>query len=493
MSDSMVIAWLALAVPARSYQIEAVLRQKPELEAPAEACLRALSIVGRLSDSTLAGYLGLSVPEFEIIAADLHSRFLVRRSGPDLILTDQGKKSIDPAAPGQKREKVSVKLSFEETAFAEAPRARAKAWMKRMNPTEVREDGRPEAANAFREGFWAWRARERRWAGREKTDSPDDALSRIVSVSPLGRETCLIKAPVVLAAASNAAFIDVAEIDLGTITSQARREECAEAFQKTVRETSAARDGGAALDWISTNIIAIPGAPLLDPVSWSRRVRLSEVSVSEGFCLVSESIPSFIARGEFNKWLEEELVGRDDLNESSTDPIVVWSPPESETWRLDADIDAACSRLQSELRDEQAESLLAAIFRIRRGSERDMTALWKIHNRGEPFGAALLYSTARHAADDLSAGIGEELPQSLELIVRPGRWAIATAHLVSGRSPIPIPVGVATSDPVAVDKVVAALRRKIVNAEDQDWLSQGGRSGSSRAAAYAKRGIQNSS
>jgi hypothetical protein len=492
MRDNFVIARLALETPVRRYRIEAVLRQKPLLEAPAEACLRALLVADRLSESALVQYLGLSVGEFDVIASELLGQNLVRRSGPDLMLTPFGKQALEPNAEGQKRTKATATLAFEESAFAEAPRGRSKPWMKRIAPGEVRDDGRSEAATAFREGFWAWRARERDQGDKGQVKGLDDALARVVSVVPLGRETGVIKAPVALAPASNAAFIDVSEIQLGSIASPLRRETCAERFQETVKATLSPQDGAAALEWISKKIGSVPGNPLIGPVSWARQTRLGELISPEGTLLVAETAPSFISRGELRAWLEQAKPETKFDESGEGAKVVIWSPPEGDTWRLDADIDAAGARLQAEVSapDDDNPGLVAAIFRLRKGSEKEIEQAWNIERHGEPFGAALLYSTVRNNDSLLPPGVGEDLPQALELIVRPGCWALAIAHLPTDRAPIPIPVGIASTNPLAVEEIVNALRVKVLAARDNDWCASGGRTGAVHAAARVAQNTQ---
>lgn len=478
MSDDVRIANLALEVPVRRYRIEAILRQKPKLEAPAEACLRALHVTGRLSESSLARYLGLSVGEFDVVAAELLSQYLVRRSGPDLMLTETGKQAVDPNAEGQRREKAVATLAFEETAFAEAPRGRAKPWMRRMTPREVREDGRPEAAEAFRESFWAWRTRER-------DSNRGDALARVVNVAPLGKETAVIKAPVTLAPASNAAYIDVSNIELGSLTSASRREACAERFRETVSTALAPDDGNEALNWIAREIVSLPGAPALDPVSWARQARLGELVPPDRSILVSETVPSIIMRNIFpvESDLDDDSYSNDFDPNASDAGIVLWSPPEGEAWHLDADIDSAASQLSQRNRGKNDKmGLVTAIFRLRKGSEREVVRSWDLERQTGPFGAALLSTTSRSTVAVLAPGVGEELPQALELVTLPGRWAIAVAHLSTDRSPIPIPVGIATTDPTFVERVVTILRQKIDQSSDSDWRAQGGPNGAVEAA-----------
>lgn len=479
MTEEVIIASLALEAPVRKYRIEAILRRKPSLEAPAEACLKALSVAGRLSESALTRYLGLSVEEFDVIAAELLSKFFLRRSGPDFMLTENGKAAIDPDAEGQRREKTNTNLSFEETAFAEAPRGRAKPWMRRMAPREVREDGRPEAAEAFREGFWAWRARERE-------GEQGDALARVANVVPLGRDTAVIKAPVILAPTSDAAYIDVSKIELGSLASASRREACAERFRETVMAALSPRDGAAALEWIARHVGALPGAPLLDPVSWARRVRSGELIASNGSVLISETAPSLIARGELNSAVGAAAF-EDEMSYDDTDfrkaRVILWSPPEGEAWRLDADIDAAGLRLMNETRsgENDENGLVTAIFRLRKGEEKDAEKLWNIERSG-PFGAAIFSMSVPSSSASLAPGIGEELPQALELVARPGLWALAIAHLMTDRAPIPIPVGIATTEPVIVDHVVAVLRDKVWAASANEWRAPGGQEGATSAA-----------
>lgn len=472
MKNELTIANLALEAPVRKYRIEAILRQKPDLEAPAEACLKALFIAERLSEAALIRYLGLAVEEFDIIAAELQNLFLVRRSGPDFIITQKGKEAIDPNAEGQRRQKVAVDLAFEESSFAEAPRGRSRSWMHRMDQCKVREDGRPEAADAFREGFSAWRARARE--GKH-----GDALARVVHVAPLGRESGVIKAPVALAPASSAAYIDVSRIELGSLATPKRKEVCAERFRETVARAIAPRDGAVALDWIANKIGAIPGAPILDPVTWARRARAGDFVGPDGSILVSETAPSLIARGG----LEFEAEALTPNIDSASNAVVIWSPPEGDVWRLDFDIDTAASRLLRETKEEVTDepALVAAIFRLRKGDERDMQ-MWSIERGALPFQAALLATSIRSENAVLAKGVDEDLPQALELVVCPGLWAIAIAHLATDRAPIPIPVGIATTDPIAVKNIVTALHDKVCLFKHKDWLAPAGLSGASLAA-----------
>lgn len=479
MKDDVTIGNLAVEAPVRKYRIEMILRQKPSLEAPAEACLRALMVAERLSEAGLAQYLGLALEEFDVIASELIGQFLVRRSGPDLVLTSKGKEAIDPNAEGQKREKRTATLSFEDSAFAEVPRSRPKPWMRRMNPREIREDGRPEAAAAFREGFVAWRARERE--GKH-----GDVLSRVTNVTPLGRDSAVIKAPVVLAPASNAAYIDVSRIELGSLASAARREICAERFRETVTSALAPQDGAAAIEWIINNIGPIAGAPALDPVGWARRTRLGEIPTPSDTLVVSETAPSFLARdgqkNEFNP-LAADISASDSDAEFPEVGVVLWSPPEGETWRLDADIDRAALGLSREIRmeDDEERSLVTGVFRHRRGEERDIEMDWRIENGAGPFNIALLASSISNRDAPLATGVGEILPQALELVVRPRCWALAIAHVATERSPIPVPVGVFTKAPEAIERVTRVFIEKIEAAAKCDWRAPGGVKGLARS------------
>lgn len=474
MDKEIIIANLALESAVRKYKIDAILRQKPSFEAPAEACLKALFITERLSEAVLIRYLGLAAQEFEVVIAELLGQFYVYRSGPDLMLTQKGKQAIDPSAEGQQRSITSAVFAFEATAFAEAPRGRAKIWMHRIPVTEVREDGRPEAAEAFREGFFSWRARER-------DGKSNDALARVSNVAPLGRETTVIKAPVVLAPTSNAAFIDVSRIELGSLASAARREACAQRFRETVMMTLSPKDGAAALSWIESELMPIPGTPALDPVGWARRARSGDLSAQDKTFLVSETAPSIIARGGLSP--EGEVGGDDSI--ASMAKLVLWAPPEGEAWRLDADIDAATQQLLRDIKaddDEGEVGLVAAVFRLRKGAESDLKKILSIEQKAEPFGAALLSTSVSREAFPLAPGIDEDLPQALELVLRPGIWALAIAHFWTERSPIPIPVGVFTTDIKHVDRVAAVFRNKINAATEKDWLTPGGHSGYARVA-----------
>lgn len=479
MTENFIIGTIALEVPVRRYRIEAVLREKPTLEAPAEACLKALSIAGRLTEGALVEYLGLSTGEFNVIASELLGQYLVRRSGPDLMLTDEGRKAIDPNAEGQKRTKISATLAFEEAAYAEAPlgQGRAMPWMKRMilNRNQDGHDGRPEAASAFREGFSAWKIRERERQKKKLDEGFHDSLARIVTVVPLGRDTTVIKSPVVLASASDAAFIDVSEITLGSISSPKRREICAERFQETVKVSVAPQDGGAALEWISKHVIPIPGNPEAYPVSWARHVRQGEFFVPEKTSLVAETVPSLIARGAQNDWLREATSKFQPAENYDDSDVILWSPPEGDTWRLDAKIDEAVASLQSDvaLADNNSTGMVIALFRTRKGKKDEAEKIWNVRGTKGPFREILFSTTPPSDRSALSSGLGEDLPQALELVVRPRSWALAIAHLVTDRAPIPIPVGIATTDPSKVDALLSVLRERIRSSLKSDWCISG--------------------
>lgn len=470
MQDDFTIATLALEAPVRRYRINAVLRKKTELEAPTEACLKALSVAERLSEAVLTRYLGLAQEEFDMVASELLGQALVRRSGPDLMLTQRGREELNPNAEGQKREEATATLIFEDTAFAEAPRNRSRSWMRRMTSNDLRDDGRGEAAAAFREGFIGWRARQ----GGSRLG---DTLARVTNVSPLGRGTAAILAPVTLAPASDAAFIDVSRIGLGDLTSAERREACAERFREAVETSSAPQDGAAALEWIRREIGQVPGAPLLDPVGWARRARLGEVESPAGAFLISESAPSLISKGKLVPEIECQLEGESRRIGEVQSDVFLWSPPEAESWRLDADIEVATAYLLRSAREQNEDDtgLVAGLFRCRKGEERDVERLWQLESGRGPFGAALLVSSPRSESSLLAPGVGETLPQALELVVRPGMWALAIAHLATDRSPIPIPVGILSIEPEAVSRVTVALKDKVHEAVAQDWRGPGGR------------------
>lgn len=468
MSEDLTISTVCLEARTRRYRINAILRRKPILEAPAEACLKALFIAERLPESALMQYLGLAPEEFDVIASQLSTNALIKRSGPDLLLTAEGKKAIDPNSEGQNREPVSDTIAFEDTAFAEAPREKARPWMLPLETTKLHEDGRPEAAQAFRDGFFAWRARK--YSERSgDISSQAIGLARIASVVPLGRGSAAISAPVVLAPTSDAAFVDVSRIDLGTLTSPERRETCAEAFRKEIIAASTPQDGEKAISWIGRMIQEVPGAPALDPVDWARRVRSGEIVSAGQGQLVSQSIPSFLISGG---------VDTEELDSSLDEPsIAFWSPPEGDFWRLDADIEPAIRRLSQNARRfrDTKENGLCAVFRIRKGKERDTEYTWQLRQANGPFGASLLRSTPASDSTRLPLGLGEDLPQALELLLKPGHWVIAVSHMAAERAPIPIPVGVATDDPQAVQRVERLFHNMIATSKDEDWRVTGDR------------------
>lgn len=478
MSEDATIATVCLEARTRRYRIDAILRRKPILEAPAEACLKALFIAERLPETALMQYLGLAPAEFDVIASQLATNALITRSGPDLLLTAEGKKAIDPNSEGQNREPVTDTIAFEDTAFAEAPREKARPWMLPLESTQLREDGRPEATKAFRDGFFAWRARK---YSERSGDSSSQAvgLARIANVVPLGRDSSAIRAPVVLAPTSNAAYVDVSRIDLGSLTSPERREVCAEAFRKGITAASTPQDGEKAISWIGRFIEELPGAPHLDPVDWARRVRSGEIVTSGQGQLISQSLPSFVTLGG----VDTEQLSAD----FGDPPIVFWSPPEGDAWRLDADIDPAIRRLSKNGRrfDHTKEVSVSAVFRVRKGTERDTEYTWFLRQQNGPFGAALLLSTPPSDSTRLPMGLGEDLPQALELLLKPGHWVVAVSHVVAERAHIPIPIGVATDDPQAVQRVQAVIHDRIATSEVDDWRAAGDRKVCERIANRA--------
>ncbi|MDE4061717.1 hypothetical protein [Phaeobacter gallaeciensis] len=474
MEEDLTIANIAVEVPARKYRLEFVLRRKPELEAPAEAILRALLTAERLGERPLRTYLGLRQEEFNVLIVELISKCYVHRSGPDLLLTTNGRKAIDPESEGQKREKRSVTLMFEDTAFAEVNSRYSNFWMRRMNASQVRADGRSEAISAFRQGFYSWRARERE-------GKPGDALSRVTNVIPLGRDTTVVSAPVTLAPASNAAYIEVSRIELGEITTSERREEFAERFRATVTGAHAPQDGVKALDWIEREISPIPGSAAADPVDWARRVKQGQISGGAHSILVAETAPNFISktgididfysglnrRGETSA---EENIGRPDA--------VFWSPPEGESWSLDYSIDRAFEKLTRDLtyrNSSEVGGAIVGVLRLRQHEVRDAESTWGIRQGQEPFDATLLAASPKSGNNAFSPGVGEDFPQALEIILCPEKWVLALAHLSTERSPIPIPVGVATEDASVVSRVSSLFRKKVLEYREDDWRTKGKR------------------
>jgi hypothetical protein len=310
----------------------------------------------------------------------------------------------------------------------------------------------------FRSNFGEWR--ERQFKG---TNSSLVRLQTIDEVTPLGRSLAPVTVPLCYAPSIS----DLIEPDFSSLRDRGRRgarEPLVNALNTAVRAIIAPGDHAAAAEMTAEWDRGVLKPPTVSGnagvLTWlqvtHRGVQPLPDELSPSIRLAgSMSLPASATR--LFEFLESAMQSGDGV------PPVFWLPAEHAGWGRSATMIDVIRQMKGEVAPERGVVLLArggADDRARRelirqyGPGRD--------GRAPPlFDACVLLPTA--------------LPLSLELIVQPGRWAVALIHVPAPKTGFPVPLGYASANLAVVNALSAHLAGVLASVEERNvaWSPAG--------------------
>lgn len=446
---------LTLMVPARRFQVEGTLLKSGYVSLATEYAMRLLRDAGELTPGELGAFLGFSDLETRTLVQELLLDGYLDATDDRIRLGARGERAFDPITG-----EISLldiipldeKVTLDQISFApvDGPDHVRLPWI-----TEIEIPNKEKAAAASKEGTEGFRANFGEWRDRrfrKEGNSPIRLHTLSGDIIPLGRSTVPMNVPIVYSPSQG----DGVDPDFAFLRDRGRRDarkDLIEALNSFVRGIVSPGDHaeGAAYtkDWDGGIFVGPFRSPTTNPLAWMQMASQTPPSP-----LPTELFPSVRLGGSATSvgFVQRLISFLDGVSGPETEDVpVIWMPASHAAWGASADLLDVTRQIKLNLAPRAGIVLMARSD----ADDRSKRGLHRAYGGGRDGRPPPLFDTC-------VAVPAHKIPLSLELIVQPSLWALVLLHIPS-RDGFPIPIGYATRNKAAVDRIGRTLGETVAS------------------------------
>lgn len=446
---------LTFMVPVRRFQVEGTLLKSGYVSLATEYAMRLVRDSGELTPGELGAFLGFSDLETRTLVQELLLDGYLDATEDRVRLGARGERAFDPFTGEISLLDViplDEKVSLDLISFApvDGPDHVRLPWI-----VEVEISNKEKAAAASKEGTEGFRANFGEWRDRrfrKEGNSPVRLHTLSGEVVPLGRSAVPMTIPIVYTPSQG----EGVDPDFTFLRDRGRRDarkDLIEALNGAVRRIVSPGDHVEAAaytkDWDGGVFLGPFRSPTTNPLAW-----LQMASQTPPSSLSPELSPSVRLGGSVTSvgFVQRLLSFLDGVSGPETEDLpIVWVPASHAAWGASADLLEVTRQIKVNLAPKAGIVLMPRSD----ADERSKRGLQRTYGGGRDGRPPPLFDTC-------VVMLTHRIPQSLELIIQPGLWAVVLLHIPS-RDGFPIPIGYATRNKVAVDAIGRTLAEGVTN------------------------------
>ncbi|WP_234684922.1 hypothetical protein [Bradyrhizobium monzae] len=436
---------VSFQVRAQKFRVAAMIMKRTRTPVATEFATRLVHLVKGIRLDDMAGFFDFEPSETKVLLEDVLGTGLVSERNGQLVLSERGQDALSPSTDTldlYEVEELVTTISFDLAAFAPVEESK-------LNPREARiveelklPDREKAAAaakaaeNAFELHFHEWRQRYGRRAWDEET-----RLHSIDDVQSIATFPAVFQMPVRWRSGDMAAV----EADFSELAGKGRagsRNALISALSTRLKDFAAPSDHAVAFELVSEldgGVFRRDGVRSTQEVSsWadlcgSIQDRALPHPAEPGLRVIGSTATTAV-RAALLDWTQS-IGGA----QTATKAPVFWLPPESPSWGRSLPFASLAAALSTAHASDDGTVLLA---RTRDAAGPDK------------FWSKLYGPTGSLSAvfDRCLAVPAMELPNALELIVKPGSWAFVLVHAPDPATGYPFPLGYITAARAIVDR-----------------------------------------
>lgn len=435
---------LSFLVRSQKFRITATAMRRSPIPLATEFAVRLVHLVPDISPELIGEYFGFKDVETKVLLQDMLETGLVIENSGKLNLSGRGYEAVSPVSDEVEvfaREEIATTQSFDLIALAPVDDEVMEPGFARLMH-EVQIPDRERAANAknlvgraFEDHFLEWRQRH---GGKGRGD--DLRFETAEDVYPIKT----FAAPFHISVRYHLREPTGLEADFGPLQTRGRpgsRRALIEAFSNRISGIRAPGDHDEAFHRVS--VIDGGVMPTLDFAQDSHQAAWLRQCIDEearklthpyrpGRRLAGAS-GGQLARSALLEWTKQI--------EGGEPAPIMWLPPFADYW-------GRSFSFANIVRELSAQESDGVVLLARNGLQPKEARRWQ-----RQFG-----KTERHASlFDRCLGVANDLPNALEIILRPNNWCMVLVHVSDQNSKLPLPLGYISGDEVLVEAFSALL------------------------------------
>jgi hypothetical protein len=436
---------VSFQVRAQKFRVAATIMKRTRIPVATEYATRLVHLVDGIRLDDMAGFFDFEPGETKVLLEDVLGTGLVAERNGQLVLSQRGQQALSPITDTldlYEVEDLVTTISLDLASFAPVEESKLNAREARI-VEELKLPDREKAAtatktaeDAFDFHFQEWRQRHgrRAWDDQTKLHSIDD-------VQPIAPLAAVFQVPV----RWRSNDIPSAEADFSELASKGRpgsRNALISALSTRVKEFAAPSDHAATFDLVAELVggifrrAAVGSTPQLS--AWAELCaspadRALPHPGQPGLRLIGSTATSAL-RSALLDWTQS-IGGAP----TATKTPVFWLPPQSPSWGRSIPFTSLATALSSAHAPDDGTVLLART-RDSAGPEKFWSRLYGPTGELPPL------------FDRCLAVPANELPEALEVIVKPGSWVMVLIHVSDPASGYPFPLGYITAARSVVDR-----------------------------------------
>jgi hypothetical protein len=445
--DGMEIDTVSFVVRAQKFRVAAMVMKRTPVPVATEFATRLVHLVQGIRLDEMAGFFDLEPAESKVLLEDVLSTGLGTERNGQLVLSQRGHEALSPLTDTLELfevEDITTTISLDLAAFAPVDETNLNAREARI-VEELKLPDREKAAlaiaaasDAFELHFQEWRSGH----GRRRWLDEDTRLHSIEDIQVVGTFPAVFQIPVRWRSGDPPAI----EPDFSELSQRGRagsRNPLIAALSTRLNASAAPHDHDAAFELLAeldSGLFRRHGIrSSLEQHHWTSLVEKPEQRLLQGLAApglrLAGTTSTAAIRSALLDWTQS--VGG---ASTATRAPVFWLPPKTAAWGRSVPFVNLASALSAANGPDDGTVLLA-----------------RTHEGGsdQKFWSKLYGPTSKLSAsfDRCLAVPATDLPDALEIIVKPGSWALALIHAPDSTSGYPFPIGYITASREIVDRI----------------------------------------
>jgi hypothetical protein len=437
---------LSYLVRAQKFRISATVMRKTAISLATEYAVRLVHLVPGVRPEDIAAYFDFGVAETRVLIQDLLESQLVAEKNGGFFLSARGESAVSPVS-GQLQlfeiEEITPTQGFDLVAFAPIDDVALNLGEARLIP-ELPIQDRQRAANATaetREAFSTHFHEWRRWRRRDLDD--ETTLHSIEDIQPLR----VFSAAINVSVRCRVDDFMGTEPDFSDLLSRGRhgsRNALVQSLSASIQSITAPSDYKDAF----TRVRDIDGGifasgEVRDPTeqaTWAKLVATADTRMLHGTQGPGVRLIGTTSSDNVRTALLEWAKTAGGQTSYLPKPVI-WLPPNATYW-------GRSLSFATLVRELAAANLDGTILLARTDGSTQRDRVWKkFYGPGD----------RSEAVFDRGFGVRTDVPDALEIILKPDAWALVLIHAPDKKTGYPLPIGYVTSAPSIVAKYQTLL------------------------------------